>query len=1437
VYRKILGANVNIIEHIPETACHILRCRGDVIQFKIKLDESAQNDRAFLRTNVGHAGRQRLEEIALIEHNKPIGALDWFDLPMTKVDDYNFVIDVPLLETGNFEGKAYVLRSDNKLVWPNGDNIKIKVEPAHTYASNNVYTAFVRQFRDEKLEEIEGRFNIVSQDMEDNGYTVIPPAGTFRNLKKKIPEIIDVLGYRIIQLLPIHPVPTTFGKMGSFGSPFAVLDYFNVDAAHAEFDKRTTPLEQFLELVDEIHSKGARIFMDIPINHTGWASQLQGEHPEWFERDGNNNFQSPGAWGTTWEDLSELDYSHKGAWEYMASVFCFWCKNGVDGFRCDAGYMVPGETWKYIIAKVRRTYPDTVFLLENLGGHKWLMEDLLADYGMNWAYSEIFQQYNRDELEYNIPKDRAISLTKGTIINYAETHDNARLASTSHEYARLRVALAALVSSSGAYGITNGVEWFAKQKVEVHGATPLNWGNSDNQVEFIKRINAIIRIDSTFFSGTSVSVLPHNGANTLVILRENPITKKKTICLFNLDTASSCKISFSIETPGESSQLFDMLTDKVVNIDNNRVSIQLAPAEVLCLTPDSSMPEQIVQAENFDGANCEASTIQILKTIAMEIQEYLTGHVCLEHKNPTELAEALRSNPAMYCTECINGFGNPDIENYNSPTEEVNWPEDAFRVPVIAWKHYAYVTCNNRFALTVHSDERDSLLFRSTQQADSKWFIFVPNPDLSKGHAKKVQIDVVQYGKDAIERSSGYLYFAGSGEQINIQTRYSREEVIAENCSALCTNQRGAMSMVRGSWGTLDSIYDAMLAANMNTQVPVDRHIMLTRCRAWAIYRDYSTEINIDCLKEFYKDEQNNVFWNFEVPLGMGKFVDLTISFGMCDDHNGVFMYVQRNDDANKDHLLDSSKPIQFVLRPDIENRTNHEVTKLYASGIENSWPDAIHNIGNGFTFAPNHGYHMRMQSTIPFHVESDWMYMVNRPFEGTRGLEANSDLFSPGYFKADLLSEKAIKFTAAVICDGEENFDKKLLERGDSISSDKLNKFEKFEKFQDAMINDFVVKRDDCKTVIAGYPWFLDWGRDTLICLRGMIARNMLDDSKTILVQFARFEQDGTLPNMIRGNDDSNRDTSDAPLWYCVACADLCDAENTSDFLQVECGNGRKITDTIISIVEGYIKGTRNNIKMDDETGLIFSPSHYTWMDTNYPAGTPREGYPIEIQALWYAALKFAAKISNNIEYSQLATKVQQSIEHYYILEDGYLADCLNAKQGQTPRDSQIDDALRSNQLLAITLGAIEDKKVAKGILRACSVLVAPGTIRSLAKRKVKTPLSIYENGTLLNDPHNPYWGHYEGDEDTRRKPAYHNGTCWGWVFPLYPEALYITYGDAAKQTALSILSSVEVKLNTDCICQLAEVADGDAPHTVRGCPAQAWSVTEVARVLSILK
>jgi glycogen debranching enzyme len=261
----------------------------------------------------------------------------------------------------------------------------------------------------------------------------------------------------------------------------------------------------------------------------------------------------------------------------------------------------------------------------------------------------------------------------------------------------------------------------------------------------------------------------------------------------------------------------------------------------------------------------------------------------------------------------------------------------------------------------------------------------------------------------------------------------------------------------------------------------------------------------------------------------------------------------------------------------------------------------------------------------------------------------------------------------------------------------------------------------------------------------------------------------------------------------------------------------------------------------MDPETGLIFSPAHYSWMDTNHPAGTPREGYPVEIQALWSHALSFLSRIDPEQEkgpWRKLLETVQSAIREFYYLPDrDYLSDCLHASPGVGAAAAEPDDCLRPNQLLAITLGAVTDVETCRGILDGCQALLVPGAIRSLADRAVGRPLPVSHSGRLLNDPMNPYWGVYAGDEDTRRKPAYHNGTAWSWLMPSFCEAWRMTYGPAAAETAAAWLGGSVRLLREGCLGQMPEIVDGDAPHRQRGCDAQAWSVSEFLRVWLHLK
>jgi glycogen debranching enzyme len=374
-----------------------------------------------------------------------------------------------------------------------------------------------------------------------------------------------------------------------------------------------------------------------------------------------------------------------------------------------------------------------------------------------------------------------------------------------------------------------------------------------------------------------------------------------------------------------------------------------------------------------------------------------------------------------------------------------------------------------------------------------------------------------------------------------------------------------------------------------------------------------------------------------------------------------------------------------------------------------------------------------------------------------------------------------------------------------------------------------------------------------------------MVDEVKQLLEVFGRFEEKGTLPNTIHGEDASNRDTSDAPLWYGVVCEELAapvaaggsrrpsDASPNADrllppaatgFYSAVVGpRGRTIADILHSIATGYRDGTPNGIKMDPDSGLIWSPSHFTWMDTNFPTATPREGYPVEIQVLWIRLLRQLASLgaaADGESWASLAERGEKSLLKLFWLEkQGYLADLLIARPGQPAAEAAVDTALRSNSLFAVSFGLLTGEHAQRCVDAALHHLVVPGALRSLAPLPVTPPLAIHApDGRLLNDPERPYSGCYEGDEDTRRKPAYHNGTAWTWTFPVFCEALARAWNfePAAVSAAKDYLASMERLLNEGCLGQLPEIVDGDAPHTQRGCDAQSWSATEALRVWKLL-
>ena len=554
---------------------------------------------------------------------------------------------------------------------------------------------------------------------------------------------------------------------------------------------------------------------------------------------------------------------------------------------------------------------------------------------------------------------------------------------------------------------------------------------------------------------------------------------------------------------------------------------------------------------------------------------------------------------------------------------------------------------------------------------------------------------------------------------------------------------------------------------------------------------------------------------------------------------------------------LPADADVRLTVRFDIEDRNFHWETRRNG-GADHHFSTNTHKLADarpksqdpicGFAFTPAPDRQLRVfADSGEYHPQPEWCENIPHPVEQSRGQTGSGDAYSPGWFELPLPKGANVTLVATA----EKDVGVQASARDVSTLKRELQHTDSdpgtpFEKQLQYAAKQFVVRRGEGITVIAGYPWFLDWGRDSLICARGLLAAGMAAEVKHALLTFARFEENGTMPNTIHGNDTSNRDTCDAPLWFGMACEETAarDKKTEAKFYDTTVDQrGRTLRDVLTSIAENYVRGTPNGIRTDADSALVWSPGHFTWMDTNHPAGTPREGYPVEVQALWIRLLQQLAKISDGDEQEKwggLAERATASLEKLFWLEEkGWFADVLLAKPGVTAREAKPDDALRSNYLFAVSLGLVAGERAKRCVETAQKYLVVPGALRSLAPLPVSVPLPIYGNdGRLLNNPIEPYQPRYEGDEDTRRKPAYHNGTAWTWTFPSFCEALARAWDFApdAVVAARAYLGSMQHLMNEGCIGQIPEILDGDTPHTQRGCDAQAWGVTEALRVWKLL-
>lgn len=1385
---------------VPGPGTRLVRWVGDSLT--IQLSGVPDGWTGKLRTQIGRAGAQRAEIIAASRQKREEGLAAWQDLPMHRRSDGVWEIEVPLAEVGFFPAKAYALDSRGWQHWPGGVDFGVNVLPAWTRSGNTLYCVFPRQFGPNKTRRItiDPEREALLGSLIAEGYATLPPSGKLRDVTRSLDHICGTLGFRDLLLLPVNPTPTTFARFGRFGSPYAAQDLTAIDPALVEFDQRTTGVQQFEELTHAVHCRGGRVFLDMVINHTGWGSTLWEKHPEWFHRQADGRFLSPGAWGTVWEDLVELDPNHRELWHELAKSFVTWCRRGVDGFRCDAGYKVPVPVWRYISALVRLEFPDTVFFLEGLGGAWEATEALLTVGGMQWAYSELFQNYDANAIRWYLDAAGVISRRSGPLVHFSETHDNTRLpcqpqawAGTAPEpdtdrvsergrrWSLLRNRLCALTSVAGGYAITNGVEWLATERVNVHSARGLAWGSADHLIPELAALNRLLR-GHPAFRGDAVLTRVSGDASPVYALRRVPAGGADSLLiLINPDLDQSQVLELSPELWRELGEpCVDLLAESpgisrvsIRSGENGRRTLELPGGAVWCL---SVAPWQPAQAPAPKPAE------------------------------PAWLSPVYR----------------PEVEwTVTDATRVLIWPAD--HVLVVRDRRPFRLEIAHAGRVRYHESPPEGTAPGELREVRLSW------PEAELGECRLTLVPLVE----GAARITGGLHRASGGAPA-IST-HGRGPV-------LLTNGRGAMARIHRNLMWIASKYDAVLAVNLDPEVPCDRHVLVKRLRVWVTADGFETALLEPVMVQLEADAAT---WHWRVPAGGERSLAIGARMGFVPDLNRLEITFWREHPAAEHGgptELPAKAPVRLSVRLDLEDRGYHSETQRNADS-ERHFTSHTRPLDKGFEFTPTYDRRLRVvASTGWFHWGEEWSQGIWHPVEASRGMTPHGDAWSPGWFEIPLAAGEGVK----VVLDAEVTTVPATTAGVRKAANPSPEASPGADPLTDILVRaarQFVVRRGQGKTVIAGYPWFLDWGRDTLIACRGLLAAGMIDEVRDILLTFARFEEQGTLPNAIYGNNASNRDTSDAPLWFGVACEELAARVGAGVYrLRVGDAGNRTLAEVLRAIASGYLAGAPNGIRVDHASGLVWSPPHFTWMDTNHPAATPREGYPVEIQALWLRLLRQLSKLKmepwdgRGEAWGDLARRAEKSFLQYFWLEEpGWFADVLLAGPEIGARMAPPSDALRSNTLLPVALGLVTGERARRIVDAARRWLVVPGALRSLAPLPVNPPLPVFAHGGgLLNDPAHPYWPRYEGDEDTRRKPAYHNGTAWGWTFPHFCEALVAAYPDdpAALSAARAYLASVDHLLAQGCLGQLPEIVDGDAPHALRGCDAQAWSVTEALRV-----
>jgi predicted glycogen debranching enzyme len=450
------------------------------------------------------------------------------------------------------------------------------------------------------------------------------------------------------------------------------------------------------------------------------------------------------------------------------------------------------------------------------------------------------------------------------------------------------------------------------------------------------------------------------------------------------------------------------------------------------------------------------------------------------------------------------------------------------------------------------------------------------------------------------------------------------------------------------------------------------------------------------------------------------------------------------------------------------------------------------------------------------YHPDAQWYRGFRYTEERARGLDDIEDLAAPGVFRWNLDSGDAVLILSVA---GTLPLDAAVAPTYARLRREERARRERAGAPLELAADAYLVRRGAGHTIVAGYPWFTDWGRDTFIALRGLcLATGRLAEARSILLEWSGHVSEGMLPNRFADHGDvPEYNTVDASLWYVVAVHDYFRAVDARG-RRVPARDRRALAGAVRAILDGHVRGTRYGIRCTED-GLLASGEpgvQLTWMDAKVGdwVVTPRTGKAVEIQALWLNALRAAEEFTP--AYRSLWERGSRAFaERFWNAEAGGLYDVVDVDH--VP--DRVDPAVRPNQILAVgglPWPLLEGERARQVV--------------DLVEARLWTPLGL----RTLAPGSDGYRPRYEGGV-LSRDGAYHQGTVWPWLLGPFVEAWVRVRGGGTRvrrEARRRFLTPVFEHLRTAGVGHISEIADAEAPHEPRGCPFQAWSVAEVLRL-----